>query len=41
MRGKRRAYERPTLTGAGSFTRKTGLGVTGGPEHILVLPKRP
>lgn len=36
-----RTYERPTLRVMGSFTKKTGLGVTGGPEHILVLPKRP
>ena len=36
-----RTYERPTLRASGSFTKKTGLGVTGGPEHIVFLPKKP
>ncbi|MGP3980303.1 keywimysin-related RiPP [Streptomyces sp. KR80] len=31
-----RAYERPTLTAAGSF-RKTGLGTNRGPERVVRL----
>lgn len=34
-----RAYERPTLRSAGSFAAKTGLGVKGPAEVILVFPK--
>ena len=33
---KVRTYERPTLTAAGSF-KKTGLGLSRGPEKLLVL----
>ncbi|MBP2403230.1 hypothetical protein SNS2_1846 [Streptomyces netropsis] len=33
---KRRRYERPALTPAGSFAKKTGLGISGGPELLLL-----
>lgn len=33
---KVRTYERPTLTALGSF-KKTGLGISRGPERLLVL----
>lgn len=36
-----RTYERPTLTAAGSFQKKTGLGTRGGPELLGILGKKP
>lgn len=34
-----RAYERPTLRAAGPFAKKTGLGMRGKAEVIIVLHK--
>lgn len=34
-----KTYERPTLTAAGSFAKKTGIGLSGGRE-VLVLRKK-
>ncbi|WP_240506771.1 keywimysin-related RiPP [Thermoactinospora rubra] len=33
---KARAYERPTLTAAGTFDKKTGIGISSGPDGVLL-----
>jgi Family of unknown function (DUF5972) len=36
-----RTYERPTLTAAGSFVRKTGVGISSGPDGVVLRKKIP
>lgn len=34
-----RTYERPTITAAGSFRKKTGIGLSAGPDGVVLRKK--